>query len=91
MVSSLTNRHWTVRWLLKFPPIRIFTELLYELGVNRIDALCKRMDLLEEGFKNLAENDSVLLQAAIRQQEQNDEILRRLGELEARAKGQAER
>ena len=82
MSLSPPKRHWTIRWLLKIPPVRAVVELAYELGVNRLDTMSSRIDRLEEAFKGLAENDCALLEAAIRQQQQNDAILRRLDELE---------
>ncbi len=82
--ASVPQRHWTIRWLLRIPPVRAFVELIYELGVNRIDTLASRIDKLDEGFKGLAENDCALLEAAIQQQRQNAEILRRLDELDAK-------
>ena len=91
MSASQPRRHWTIRCLLAFPPVRVFTALLYELGVNRIDALCERMDRLEEGFKSLAEDHSALLDAAIKQQEQNATLLKRIDELDAKLDRQAER
>jgi len=84
MSSEAPQRHWTIRWLLKLPPVRAVVELTYELGVNRIDKLATRMDKLDESMKSLAENDCALLEAAIRQQAQNEAILRRLNELEAK-------
>ena len=86
-LSQPPERPWLVRTALKFPPIRIATELLYELIVNRLDLLQRDVRRVDSEVHWALENQSAQLDALVRLLEsaqRNQEAVNLIPRLEKR-------